>query len=160
MVNTLKTWWARLSRLPLGRFIFSKIVGFFIPYTGSISPHVVKLVPGNAEVRIRDCRKHRNHLRSIHALALANLGEFTTGLAVHFAMDDEMRAILTRLDIQFLKKARGPITARAKTSAPYLDTEGPLVVDAHLFDEQGVLVTKVSATWLLGKNEQRKVSKS
>lgn len=160
MVNALKIWWSRLSRLPGGRWFFGKIVGFLIPYTGSVSPRVVQLRPGFAEVAIKDRRSHRNHLRSIHALALSNLGEFTTGLAVHFAMQSDDRAILTRLDSQFLKKARGRIRAIAEATIPPMHEKGTFVVEARLFDEAENLVATVSATWLLGKINSPKTAKS
>jgi len=149
MVNTLKLWWARLSPFPCGKWLFSKLVGFLIPYTGSISPIILQCRPGFAEVMIKDGRRLRNHLGSLHALALANLGEFTTGLAIHFAMQRNTRAILTHLSCDFVKKARGTITASAAVELSERHEEGPVVVEAKLFDPQKNLVAKVSATWLL-----------
>lgn len=151
MVNTLKTWWKRLSGTPLGKWVFSRMIGLMIPYTGTISPNVEKLAPGFAEVFIKDRRRHRNHLRSFHAIALANLGELTTGLALHFLLDAQARAILTSLNIEFLKKARGVITAKAtiEQRAPF---GGPIVVEALLSDVHGDIVAKVRATWLVGKS--------
>lgn len=150
MVNTLITWWSRLSSWPLGKWIFSRMVGFMIPYTGTVSPNISKVGPGFAEVFIKDKPSHRNHLRSIHALALANLGELTTGLALHFGMDPQKRAILTNLKIEYLKKARGTITATTTIENLPSLTDGPIEVLANLADKQGDVVAKVRATWLLG----------
>ena len=101
MVNALKIWWTRLSKLPGGGWLFGKLIGYLIPYTGSVSPHVFQVIPGKAIVGIKDRRRYRNHLGSIHAIALSNLGEFTTGLALHFSMDPKSRAILTKLQTNF-----------------------------------------------------------
>lgn len=151
MVDALKIWWARLSRLPYGRRIFSWLVGLLIPYTGSISPQVLSVTPGFAVVLLRDRRCHRNHLRSIHALALANLGEFTTGLAVHFGMSSQSRAILTALRVEFLKKARGDITAKAEIDVFKTGQEGVVDVLARLCDSNGDVVATVVGSWLIGK---------
>lgn len=151
MVNAVKTWWNRLSSWALGRWFFSRVVGFLIPYTGSISPNIAKLAPGFAEVFIKDKRKNRNHLRCIHALALGNLGELTTGLALHYTLQGNKRAILTNLNVQFFKKSRGVITARAIIDRTD-DVLGPIVVEANLFDRQGDVVAKVQATWLVGQS--------
>ena len=93
MVNKLKTWWERLATLPLGKWLFSKALALLIPYTGTISPLVLEITPGFAKVHMAQRRRIFNHLDSIHALALGNLGELTTGLALHFAIKDNQRAI-------------------------------------------------------------------
>lgn len=148
MVTTLKKWWFRLAPWPLGKWLFSKILGLVIPYTGSTKPYVVHVGPGYAEVSIRDRRANKNHLNSIHALAIANLGELTTGLALHFAMPADQRAILTRLETDFLKKARGAITARVAID-PMEVAVGINTVLAEIVDRSHTPVARVKATWLV-----------
>lgn len=149
MIKRLKTLYGRLATLPMGKWFFSKLIGFMIPYTGSVSPYVVEVAPGYAKVRMNDKRGSRNHLRSFHALALSNLGELSTGLALHFSLNDHARAILSRLEVDFVKKGRGKITAIAQTKIPENSFKGPQLVEAQLFDEKRDLVARVQATWLI-----------
>jgi acyl-coenzyme A thioesterase PaaI-like protein len=79
---TLLHHWNRLSKLPGGKWLFSKIIGKRIPYSGSISPHVEILEPGHSRISMRDTQKVRNHLDCIHAVALINLAELTSGTAM------------------------------------------------------------------------------
>ena len=84
---------ARLLKLPGGKTLFDRLIGFAAPYTGSIKPHVRSLEPGHAVIEIKDTRAVRNHLGSIHAIALANIGEATTGMAMTAGLVDGARVI-------------------------------------------------------------------
>lgn len=148
MVERLKWWWSRLNQTPLRRWIFSKILSFLIPYTGTIRPVIEDVKAGYARVRLRDGLRVRNHLKSIHALALANLGELTTGLALHFAMSNRQRAILTRLEVEYLRKARGVVYAQAQIE-PQTITTGLIVVKASIRDDTAAVVATVCAHWLV-----------
>lgn len=72
-LSPLKKAWSVLSPLPFGKTIFSVAIGVFVPYTGTIRPRVEELRPGYARVAIKDKRIVRNHLKSVHAIALMNL---------------------------------------------------------------------------------------
>ena len=104
---TIRTVWSRANSLPLGNRVFSRFVGRMAPYTGTIGATVLELDDGHARVELRDRPAVRNHLQCIHAIALMNLGEVATGLAVMHAIDGRGRGIVTGLRIEYVKKARG-----------------------------------------------------
>lgn len=144
----IKNTWSKFQKMPGGNVIFSKIVGQAIPYTGSISPVILKIENGFASVILRDRRAVRNHLNSIHAIALANVGEFTTGLSVISQLNDKAKAILVRIEAEYIKKARGDVTAEAFSQIPQnLTQDTEFKVTANIKDFHNEIVCKVTATW-------------
>ena len=144
-------WWSRCENLPAGRYLFSLALGWFVPYSGSIRARVEEIRPGYARLGLADRRRVRNHLHSIHAIALVNLGEIATGLALFSAISANMRGILTDIHAQYLKKARGKLTASASYRAPEdFGDDTPREIEARILDRAGDVVCIVNATWLVG----------
>jgi acyl-coenzyme A thioesterase PaaI-like protein len=144
-------WWYRLAGLPAGYKLFSLVLGWIAPYSGTIGAQVEEIRPGYARVSLKDRRKVRNHLHSIHAIALVNLGEIATGLAVLSTISANMRGIVLSINADYLKKARGKLTAVAEFQLPeMLEDNTPCEVEAKLKDQTGETVTVVRATWLIG----------
>lgn len=148
--------WRGFCRLPLGRLLFNLLIGVTVPYAGSIAPQVVDLTPGHARARMADRRRVRNHLRSLHAVALTNLAELTGNLALMSRQPAKgARWIVTGFQTEFVKKARGTITAEC--SLPELDWSTTQDLDARveLRDAAGDLVMIARPLWRIGPDQPR-----
>lgn len=145
--------WRRLEPLPFGTRIFSFALGWIVPYTSTIRPHVTALEPGRVRAEMADRRRVRNHLDSVHAIALANLGELVTGLATITSLPGGVRGIAVNFEIAYRKKARGRIVAECESDAP-VDLSEPVdhVARGVIRDEAGDVVAEVEATWRLGSS--------
>lgn len=150
---SIKSAYENLSKLPYGKYWFSKMIGFAVPYTGSISPRVEKVEPGFARIAMADYRCVRNHLNSIHAAALMNLGEAASGLALNFQLPAKSKAILTELKMEYFKKARGSLYAEGRCDVPSSNERKAYVATADIYDASNTLVAKATATWLVGPTE-------
>jgi len=143
------TWWNRLKDKPGGRALFSMLIGRMAPYTNTIGARVEELGPGHSRWVMRDRRKVRNHLNSIHAVALVNLAEVASGTAMLMGLPANVRGIVVGLTIAYRKKARGTLTARCDCTVPAVTSEMSFDVPAVITDEAGDVVAEAHVTWRL-----------
>lgn len=142
--------WRRLRGLPGGRWLFSRMIGWMAPYTGTIRAEVMDLAPGYSKWRLRDRRRVRNHLNSVHAVALVNLAEVASGTAMLAALPAGTRGIVRGLSIEYMKKARGMLTAECRCSPPVSVTgETDYTVTATICNTAGETVATASVIWRL-----------
>ncbi len=99
---------------------------------------------------LRDRRAVRNHLGSVHAIALVNLAELTSGLAMLGGLGTRVRGIVTGLSITYHKKARGPLMATSVVQVPEVTGPTEFVVTATIHDASGEAVAEAQVRWLLG----------
>lgn len=151
---TLRKYWGICSSKPLGKWLFSRAVGFIAPYSGSISAKVDQLEPGMGVVTLQEHRRIRNHLVSVHAIALVNLAEMVTGLTLMNSLPKNTRGILTAIQMQYVKKARGLLTATCICEIPQTNEAVELKITGEIKNEQGEVVATAIATWLIGPEKE------
>lgn len=157
-ISNLYTYWQWLQSKPGGRWLFNRLLRLMNPYTGALHANIQVLRKGYAQLELKDRRGIRNHLNSVHAIALTNLGEFTSGMALLSLFSSNMRGIPVEINIQFLKKARGLLTAECQVSLPEFgpdidpdidsDIEHTVVAEIKNSDNDIVAITRVK--WKLG----------
>lgn len=151
--------WERLAGLPFGNRLFSWAVGRTAPYTGSVGGVYTDVRPGYARVELRDRKAVRNHLASVHAVALVNLAEMTSGVALMTALPPGVRGIVTGLQIEYLKKARGTLVCTTTAHAPS-DVSAPIShdVQADIANADGEVVARCTVHWRLSPPDPSRAS--
>ena len=142
--------WKRASGSKIGRWLFSRGVGRFAPYTGTIDARVEELEPGRSLVTMRDRKAVRNHLNSVHAVALTNLIELTGSLSIIASLPPETRMIPIRLETDFIKKGRGLMTAEANCIIPSSNEKAELPATVVIRDNVGDEVARGRVTVVIG----------
>ena len=103
----------KLTKLPKGNWIFSKLVSRQIPYFSTINPYVVELKPNYCEISAPFKRGITNHIKSYHAIAMANACEFAMGMCMEASIPGDRRWIPQGMDINYLKICRSAIRCEA-----------------------------------------------
>jgi acyl-coenzyme A thioesterase PaaI-like protein len=147
--SAIKKAYNTLSGRPLGKKLFSVAVSLKAPYFRTILPTVVSLEAGRGEVRIPDWWGVRNHLGTVHAIACCNLAELAAGTTLDMSLPDTHRWIPKGMQVSYLKKAKGTITAVATVDglsdlAP--DEAREVVVSIDMTGPDGTLVVHADIT--------------
>ncbi|MGH8174447.1 MAG: hotdog fold domain-containing protein [Rhodanobacteraceae bacterium] len=140
----------RLGGSTPGRWLFSRLICLRAPYFASIAPRIEKLEPGTCIVRIRDRRAVRNHIGTVHAIALCNMAELSAGLATDATLPDSLRWIPKGMSVRYLRKAVGAMTATAHVPAPAPSADGSeLHAVVEIRDAAGEVVFDADVTmWI------------
>lgn len=140
----------KLSAIPGGHVLFSRFIAYKIPYSATIGARILVLEPGHAKLVLKDKKSIRNHLNSIHAVALTNFGELTSGLALNTALPANIRGIVIRISTGYVKKARGTLVAECRCEPPMVTDDMDYTVEAVIKDQEQDIVANVKVIWRLG----------
>ena len=138
--------WTRLNGTAFGRWVFTRIICFRAPYFGSISPLFVTLESGRAVVTMQKRRKVKNHIGTIHAIAMANLCEIAAGVLTEVSIPADMRWIPKGMNIQYLGKAETKISATAELPAVKSGEKQDAIVSVDVKDTSGTIVVHADIT--------------
>jgi len=138
----------KAAGLPGGRKAFSLVVCNKAPYFGSISPTFTALDAGYAEVTIRNQRKVRNHLGTVHAIAMCNMAELAGGTMTEVSIPKTMRWIPKGMQVEYLKKATSKtLRAQARFQSDIkADTRQDAAVEVNILDDDEQVVCRCVIT--------------
>lgn len=137
----------RLERLPLGRWLFARAVCSKAPYFATIAPRFELLEANRCVVSMPDRRRVRNHIGTVHAIALCNLAELAAGVMTDASLPPAMRWIPKGMTVEYLAKARGTMRATATPDTALVEAAAgyalPVSVDVRDADDQAVFRARI-----------------
>ncbi len=113
-------------------------------------PRFLSLAPGKSEVTMRNRRRVRNHIGTVHAIAMCNLCELAAGTMTDASMQPGMRWIPKGMQVEYLKKAETDLVATAHITEPLRAGESyELPVTVEVTDTAGqVVLSAVITMWI------------
>lgn len=149
--NAVLAYWKKLSRLPGGKVIFSKIVQFKAPYFRTANAIVEELRPNYARLKIKKRRAVENHIGTVHVIAICNMLEMAMGVVAESSIPSHLRWIPKGMTVDYTAKAGSDITGIAEIN-PEDWTPGDLEVKVTALDDNGIQVVKgVIKLWISEK---------
>lgn len=140
------------------RWRLNFLLPWAIPFN---SPHGFKVYPlptGGISVRIPYWRANRNHIKGIHACAIATASEMCSGLSVLEQLDPKQyRLIMRTLHMEYHYQAKQPATAKCIPTAEEIaervvrplasqdSVDYSSTVEVH--DEAGNHLATATVTW-------------
>lgn len=160
MTTQLHAFWKSANSLPVigglfGKRIFSLAYSLKAPYFGSIAPRVVDMRPNHGEVVVPNRRRNRNHIGTVHAIAVCNGLEMAMGALAEATVPDDKRWLPKGMEVAYLAKSTGDVTCVAETDQDQWDGDDrdlPVRVRATL-DDGTVVVEGTIHLWVTPKKK-------
>lgn len=115
-MSQVLTLWRKTKGIPVvGPWAFSFAFGQKAPYFASIRPRFTVLEPNHAELVIPKRRGVKNHIGTVHAIALCNGLEAAMGALAEATIPSDKRWIPKGMEVTYTAKASSDITCFAET---------------------------------------------
>lgn len=132
-------------------WLLTLLFGRTIKFAGTAGVQVEALDMKQARLRLANRSKVQNHIGSVHAAATALLGESASGFLLGMHVPDDKIPLLKSMQVQYLKRSTGSLTATATLSTDQISQinqldKGEVEVRVQIIDQLGV--TPVEAIYL------------
>ncbi|PTS84251.1 DUF4442 domain-containing protein [Pseudomonas sp. HMWF032] len=144
----------RVHRLPitLQGPALSLLFGSQVKFAGTAKVRVHTLTQQQAVMSIANKRKVQNHIKGVHAAAMALLAESATGFLVGMNVPDDKLPLIKSLKVDYLKRATGSLIADARLTpeqvhAIQTQDKGEVLVAVTVTDEAGIQPIQCEMLW-------------
>lgn len=139
-------------------WLLNRLLWRMIPFNAPHKFIILSVSESEVSILLPFRKANLNHIRGIHACALATLCEYTCGLQLMNVLDaSAYRIILQKLEMEYLYQAKTAVTARfslSKTQAEELIVKPLINADAivHSFnmeitDQAAHIICKAKISW-------------
>ncbi|ENU94057.1 MULTISPECIES: DUF4442 domain-containing protein [Acinetobacter] len=132
------------SKFPKGirSTLWSKAFGRVVPMVGTANIRYLEVDKDHVTVRIENQRNMQNHIKGVHAAAMALLAETATGFLTGLHVPDDRILLIKSLHVDYLKVAQGGLTATASLSTDQQkfiaeNEKGELLIPVNVIDDSG-----------------------
>ncbi|AUH51372.1 DUF4442 domain-containing protein [Chromobacterium sp. ATCC 53434] len=134
----------KVGRLPVSwrRTVLSMMFGKIVPFLSTAGLRFEEVGHQRLSVSIRNRKKVQNHIRGVHAAAMALLAETSTGFVVGMNMPDDKLMLLKSMKVNYIKRSQGDMRAVATLTPQQIQSmheldKGEVLVEVLVTDDSG-----------------------
>lgn len=136
----------RVTKLPLGKRIFSKMVCVKAPYFNTIKPLFEELKAGRCVITMKKRRSVHNHIGTVHAIAMCNISELVAGTMLEASIPRDMRWIPKKMSVEYLQVAKTDLKATSNLQEVKWEGSFDLPITVDVTDKNDVVVFRAVIT--------------
>jgi len=148
----------RARRSNLWLFVLNAILARTIPFNKPHKFRILSIAQNTIETFAPYRRSNHNHIRGVHACAIATVAEFSAGFLLLTKLDPtRYRLIMGKLEAEYFYQAKKDIIAAAELSEQDLqekivaplrhEDSATIVMTTSISDVSGNNVARVETTW-------------
>jgi len=134
----------KTASLPTGlrSWVITRMFGKFVPFLGTAGLVFEEVSRERMVVSVKNRKKVQNHIKGVHAAAMALLAETATGFVASMNVPDDKLMLLKSMKVNYVKRAQGDMRAVATLTdeqirSMYTTDKGDVLVDVTFTDESG-----------------------
>lgn len=137
--------------------ILNRVLTWMIPFNAPHGFYIQKLIDGEVQIKLPYKRKNLNHIKGIHACAIATVGEFCAGMSLLQSFSpNEYRLILSKLNVEYIYQAKTAVFGNIKKqhakiglTKSEIQKNGKAMIELEtiLTDEYQNIIAKVQTIW-------------
>lgn len=152
--NKLSSLVSKIHGAPLflQSWLLSQLFGRAIKFAGTAGIVIKQLNFQQAVLVQGNFRKVQNHIGSVHAAAMALLGESASGFLLGMHVPDDRLPLLKSMQLDYVKRATGKLTAVATLSDVQIQQireqdKGEITIKVQINDQLGVEPVIAEYVW-------------
>ena len=145
---------ASMKKVPAGlqSWLISKLLGSVVPLVGTAGLRFEEITSERVVVSIRNRRPVQNHIKGVHAAAMALLAETATGFCVGMNLPDDKLPLIKTMKVDYLKRSVGNMKAVAQLRPEQIEQmftqdKGEVLVPVVITDDSGQSPIACEMTW-------------
>ncbi|MBV1774406.1 DUF4442 domain-containing protein [Burkholderiaceae bacterium DAT-1] len=144
------------------RYARSKVFGSYIKFAGTAGVDFEEVTQERVICNIANVRKVQNHIKGVHAAAMALVAETASGFAFGMNLPDDKLPLIKSMKIEYLKRAQGSLRAVASLTPEQVvrvqsEEKGDVLVSVIVTDESGIEPIRCEMIWAWVPKKRKEV---